>query len=296
MERSLSRTSALVLFMVTLAAGILLAGTVTTPCAQAELFPIDPLPIDLTPDVQSVSPADDATEVLLTTNVIAYFDRAILSATIDEDSFYLTYLGTMNIGGHTVKMPIRVDADVTVATDKKSAALNPDANLEPGRAYTAHLTDDIKAMWGALGPYTLTDSPYTWSFTTVTRPEITSRIPAADAANVPLSQVISVTFSKAVTGDFTVPFTDLGDDLLPGPGVVNSLYPHEYVAVAYRNGITNGLTATGFGPYVGIKRAQVVTMMVRAVDTLHPGLLLTPGSGYGTLGNFDATHGANMKS
>ena len=39
-----------------------------------------------------------------------------------------------------------------------------------------------------------------------------------------------------------VPFTDLGSDVLPGPEVVNSLYPHEYVAAAYLNGITNGQT------------------------------------------------------
>lgn len=93
-----------------------------------------------------------------------------------------------------------------------------------------------------------------------------------------------------------VPFTDLGADTLPGVGLVDSLYPHEYVAVAYLTQITKGQTTTTFAPYVGIKRAQVVTMIVRAVQNLRPGVLVTPPAGYtGSLGNFDPEHGPNMR-
>ena len=82
--------------------------------------------------------------------------------------------------------------------------------------------------------------------------------------------------------DPAVPFTDLAGeaDLLPGPGVVDSLYPHEYVAVAFHNQITYGLTTTSFGTYTGIKRAQLVSMVVRAARTLHPSLLIEPPLGY----------------
>lgn len=96
--------------------------------------------------------------------------------------------------------------------------------------------------------------------------------------------------------DPAVPFTDLGSDTLPAPTVVDSLYPHEYVAVAYLDQITKGQTATTFAPYVGIKRAQVLTMIVRAVQRLHPGVLATPSASYtGSLGNFDPEHGPNMR-
>ena len=95
--------------------------------------------------------------------------------------------------------------------------------------------------------------------------------------------------------DPAVPFTDLGPDVLPDLGVVGGLYPHEYAAVAYRNGITSGLTATTFGPYERISRGQVATMIVRAADTLFPALLLAPPAGYGTLGDFDPIHGASVR-
>ncbi len=91
------------------------------------------------------------------------------------------------------------------------------------------------------------------------------------------------------TEDLTSPFTDLGND---DP---NSLYPHEYVAAAYAAGITNGTTATTFGPYVDIKRAQVVTMIVRALQNLKPGALADPPAGYhSAVGSFDTTHSPNM--
>lgn len=97
--------------------------------------------------------------------------------------------------------------------------------------------------------------------------------------------------------DPAVPFTDLGADVLPGPDVVNSLYPHEYVANAYLTGITKGQTATTFAPYAGIKRCQMVTMTVRAVQNLRPGVLTDPPAGHdGTLGDFSVDHGGNMQT
>jgi len=94
----------------------------------------------------------------------------------------------------------------------------------------------------------------------------------------------------------SVPFTDLGDDILPGAGVVDSLYPHEYVAICAHNQITLGKTPTTFDPWAYITRAQVVSMIVRAVDRLYPRLLTTPPPGYGgSLGDFYPEHGQNMR-
>jgi hypothetical protein len=81
------------------------------------------------------------------------------------------------------------------------------------------------------------------------------------------------------------PFTDLG------PDAANSLYPHEYVAAAYFNGITKGVTPTNFQPYKDIPRAQVFTMVIRAVDEMYPDLLEEPPADYeGPWGFFDRTH------
>lgn len=73
-----------------------------------------------------------------------------------------------------------------------------------------------------------------------------------------------------------VNFTDLGADIRPAPGVANSLYPHEYVWVAYQNKVIKGYADGTFKPYADISRGQVVTMMVRALQRLHPGVLHVP--------------------
>lgn len=85
------------------------------------------------------------------------------------------------------------------------------------------------------------------------------------------------------------PFTDLSADKL------DDLYPHEYVAAVYDNGITKGTTATTFGPYTDLTRAQLITMVVRAIDRLSPATLAgVPAGWHGTLDASDSTHGANI--
>jgi hypothetical protein len=85
------------------------------------------------------------------------------------------------------------------------------------------------------------------------------------------------------------PFTDLGTDKL------DDLYPHEFVAGVYDNGITKGTTATTFGPYTDLTRAQLITMVVRAVERLSPATLAgVPAGWHGTLDASDGTHGPNI--
>jgi hypothetical protein len=115
----------------------------------------------------------------------------------------------------------------------------------------------------------------------------------------PLAPVWRAQFAKMVTGalalpvaeGMTSPFTDLGVDLS------DSLYPHECVAAAYAAGITQGLSATTFGPWNDISRAQVITMVVRAVQSLHPGVLqAVPGTYVNTWGTgFSPIHGTNAR-
>jgi len=104
------------------------------------------------------------------------------------------------------------------------------------------------------------------------------------------AKMIIGTLGVAVSESLTSPFTDLGAD---DPA---SLYPHEYVAAAYANGITTGITATTFGPYQDITRAQVITMVVRTTKERRPGALVTPPPGWvGTLPGTDPTHGQNIR-
>jgi hypothetical protein len=102
---------------------------------------------------------------------------------------------------------------------------------------------------------------------------------------------LGLTVSEDAWPDASIPFTDLGDD---DP---SDLYPHEYVAVAYKNGITQGVTPTTFVPMNPIKRMQVVTMIVRAANNIWGGTLRTPLDDWsGQMAGFtDDTHGPQMR-
>jgi hypothetical protein len=86
------------------------------------------------------------------------------------------------------------------------------------------------------------------------------------------------------------PFADVEDG---GP---DTLYPDNFIAVAYAFGITYGTSPATFSPYRNITRAQVVTMVVRAMDSIHPTTLAAPPESYrATWGDFDPTHGTSTR-
>jgi hypothetical protein len=86
------------------------------------------------------------------------------------------------------------------------------------------------------------------------------------------------------------PFVDLG------PDDPSDLYPHEFVAAAYGAGVTQGRTATAFAPYSNVTLAQAITMVVRAADARHPGVVGTPPAGWqGRWPAGDPTHGTNIR-
>lgn len=104
------------------------------------------------------------------------------------------------------------------------------------------------------------------------------------------AKMIALALGLEVQEGSSTPFTDLG------PQVADNLYPHDYVAAAYKAGITNGVTATTFAPYKNISRAQVVTLVVRALQNLHPGILATPTPGYRSAwGTFSDVHEGNAR-
>jgi hypothetical protein len=76
-----------------------------------------------------------------------------------------------------------------------------------------------------------------------------------------------------------------------GPDDPNSLYPHEYIAMAFKNHITEGIKPGEFGPNNYITRAQMMTMIIRATDNLMPEKLKEAPSFYkNSLGNFSSVH------
>ena len=81
------------------------------------------------------------------------------------------------------------------------------------------------------------------------------------------AKMICLTLGLTVSEDEPQPFTDLGYN---NP---STLYPNDYVAAAWRTGITTGVTPTAFVPGKLIPRCQVVTMTVRAIEKLRPGHL-----------------------
>ena len=120
----------------------------------------------------------------------------------------------------------------------------------------------------------------------------------------PNNAVLRAQFAKMIVGSLQIPvteddwteadapFTDLEAD---SP---DDLYPNEYVAVAYRLGITLGKTATTFAPYVDITRAQVISMVVRAAERFKGDALLKPAAGWqGALGSYYSNpyHGDNVR-
>lgn len=86
-------------------------------------------------------------------------------------------------------------------------------------------------------------------------------------------------FAKMVTGALGITpssstaarFTDLGAPDANG-------YPHKYVQAAWANGITYGTNQaqTLFAPWDSIRRDQMVSMIVRGIKSLHPGVLEDP--------------------
>ena len=95
------------------------------------------------------------------------------------------------------------------------------------------------------------------------------------------AKVIVKALGLTVTGLESCPFSDVSRGLSPG----DPLYPDKYVAVCAAAGITTGKTPSTFDPTGSVTRAQLITMVARAVDPTEP------PSGYKpSFGDFDPAH------
>ena len=96
-------------------------------------------------------------------------------------------------------------------------------------------------------------------------------------------------FAKLIVNTLGLPHTDLAMPFQDvGPGDLPA-----FVAAAARAGITRGTDVTGqhFSPWLSVTRAQAVTMTVRGLENLNPGLVADRVSYFSDWGPFDnGTH------
>jgi hypothetical protein len=160
------------------------------------------------PGVISVTPVQGATGVAINTTVTATFSMAMNSASITTSTFTVTGPGGTAVAG-------------AVTYSGKTATFTPTADLAYATTYTATLTTGISSPGGAelIGPYV-------WSFTTATQvfPALTvvSTVPANTTTGVPVTQVLSATFSEPMNCPAfpATAFTVTGPGTTPVPGTI----------------------------------------------------------------------------
>ena len=120
----------------------------------------------------------------------------------------------------------------------------------------------------------------------------------------PSDEVMRAQFAKMIVKSLKVPVSTSDEcpflDVEPMPGE-DPLYPDKYVAAAAKWDIVRGFSAIRFGPWEPVNRAQIVTMVIRALHNWS-GITLdepTSDSDYYKEGIFagfkDPFHGLNMQ-
>ena len=104
-------------------------------------------------------------------------------------------------------------------------------------------------------------------------------------------KMIVKTMGLTVTGTEVCPFGDVAAQVGTDP-----FYPSKYAALCATHSITLGTDSTHFSPTLNIRRTQVITMVVRAANTLASDILDPVPTGWsGVLSYGDPDHGANIK-
>jgi hypothetical protein len=138
------------------------------------------------PTVISTIPLAGATNVPANQAVSATFSVPMNPSTINSTTFMLTGPGTTPVTGL-----------VAYAAIGNTLTFTPIANLSASTLYTATITTGAQNLAG-----TGLANNYVWSFTTgapvIVPPEIVSTLPTNGANNVPLTQAVSATFTKAM--------------------------------------------------------------------------------------------------
>jgi len=136
------------------------------------------------PGVASVTPLPFATNVALAAPITATFSQAMNCTTLASPAtaFTVTAPGNVVVAG-------------TVTCSGSVATFTPTgAGLAYSTTYTATITTAAKSLSEGIS----LASNYVWSFTTITPPPTVTVVPVANATGVPITQVITATFSETM--------------------------------------------------------------------------------------------------
>ena len=133
------------------------------------------------PTVLSTVPVNGATGVAANTTVTATFSEAMNPATINGTTFTVTGPGATPVAG-------------AVSFVGTTATFTPTAVLPTSTLFTATITTGAKDPAGAALAVN-----FVWTFTTASKPSVTSTNPANGATSVPINQKITATFSKPMS-------------------------------------------------------------------------------------------------
>jgi hypothetical protein len=155
----------------------------------------------LPPALSSKTPAAGATSVRLDTTITAGFDRAVVAGS--------TSLQLVDPLNQTVPGNVTLNADGTVAS------FAPTAPLAPETTYAVTVSGAT-----SLGGAAMT-APVSWSFTTASRPTVSSVTPPANATGVSVSTTVTAGFNQAVT-NAAVSLADPAGSPVAGTTVYNA--------------------------------------------------------------------------
>jgi hypothetical protein len=144
------------------------------------------------PVVVSTNPADLSTGVSQAQVITVTFNTAMNPATITPD--VLTILGTDGSGGR-ISQTSQTLSVLTYNAETFTMSYTPSTKLTANTTYTGTVSTAVKDLFG-----NALQAPYVWSFATgaPSVPSVVSTIPANQAVNVPLTQVISANFNEAM--------------------------------------------------------------------------------------------------
>lgn len=137
------------------------------------------------PVITATNPSNGASEIPVTSAVMATFNDAMDASTVNTATFLLR-LGSTNIAG-----------EVNYADQK--AVFGPNGNLQKGQTYRATVTDEVRNQHGQ----PLSEN-YNWQFTTEEEdadekpPQVNATNPGDGENNVPVNSTVSATFSEQI--------------------------------------------------------------------------------------------------
>ena len=246
--------------------------------------------------LSSVVPADDAEDVITTSNFVATFSEPIA----------LTGSGTINLKNLSAgaDIPVTLPGGVTIVGSVLT--IDPASDLVEGQEYAVEISPDaIEDLEATPLPYAgllSTDTP-NWSFTGVvpdeTDPTISSLSPGEGASGVSVGADLEVTFDEEIvigTGNITIKDLDsppaqtvipVGDGQISVSGAVLTINPGSNLAASTNYAIQ--IDATAIDDLSGNSFAGITVDTIWNFATQGEGAIIPQGQLTATSGGTDPT-------